>query len=224
MGGQEGCCEGHIGPCRPDIQQVSDQSLQGASSEPSGGPRGRCGGQGIKRPILAACDSKGGTILLLIPDRHRGLVFLLLLFLLPLARAPAAGAPTLFGVSAPEAAQHHSPGGARVPEQPQGPREHGGASAGPGHGGACSGRSRAAVAVGLRSPAESPPGFSAPRLPPARASRPFRSPHVRPLRAPQPKREGSERRSQGRAGRAPGAGTGAAPAPRPSEPRARGPH
>lgn len=29
--------------------------------------------QGIKRPILAACDSKGGTILLLIPDRHRGL-------------------------------------------------------------------------------------------------------------------------------------------------------
>lgn len=60
-----------------------------------------------------------------LPPPAPHLVFFLLLFLLPLAHAPATWPPTLFGVSAPEAAQHHSPGGARVPKQPQGPREHG---------------------------------------------------------------------------------------------------
>lgn len=57
------------------------------------------------------------------PASH--LFFLLLLFLLPPAHALATWTPTLFGVSAPEAAQHDSPGEARVPKQPQGPREHG---------------------------------------------------------------------------------------------------
>lgn len=72
------------------------------------------------------------------PLRSHLVFFLLLLFLLPPAHALATWAPTLFGVSAPEAAQHDSPGGTRVPKQPQGPREHGRVkeSAGSGHGGA----------------------------------------------------------------------------------------
>lgn len=70
------------------------------------------------------------------PASH--LFFFLLLFLLPPAHGPATWIPTLFGISAPEAAQHDSPGGARVQKQPQGPREHGQVkeSAGSGHGGA----------------------------------------------------------------------------------------
>lgn len=69
------------------------------------------------------------------------------------------------------------------------------------------------------------PGFSAPPGSPAGSGPPALSalPYVRPLRAPEPKREGSEDRSQGRAGGALGArrpGPGARPQlrgpPRPS--------
>lgn len=86
------------------------------------------------------------------PAPHLVVVFVVLL-LLPPAPAPATGAPTLFWVSTPEAAQHDSPGGARVPQQPQGPREHGRLkeSAGSSHGGACSGRVGAARLPSRRS-------------------------------------------------------------------------
>lgn len=43
MGGQQGRSERHVSPCRPGIQEVSDQGLQGASAEPSRGARGRQG-------------------------------------------------------------------------------------------------------------------------------------------------------------------------------------
>lgn len=73
-----------------------------------------------------------------LPPPASHLFFFLILFLLPPAHGPATWVPTLFGVSAPEAAQHDSPGGVRVQKQPQGPREHGRVeeSAGSGHGGA----------------------------------------------------------------------------------------
>lgn len=70
-----------------------------------------------------------------LPPPASHLFFFLLLFLLPPAHGPATWVPTLFGVPAPEAAQHDSPGGVRVQKQPQGPREHGREkeSAGSGH-------------------------------------------------------------------------------------------
>lgn len=73
-----------------------------------------------------------------LPPPASHLFFFLILFLLPPAHGPATWVPTLFGVSAPEAAQHDSPGGVRVQKQPQGPREHGRVkeSAGSSHGGA----------------------------------------------------------------------------------------
>ena len=73
-----------------------------------------------------------------LPPPASHLFFFLILFLLPPAHGPATWVPTLFGVPAPEAAQHDSPGGGRVQKQPQGPREHGREkqSAGSGHGGA----------------------------------------------------------------------------------------
>lgn len=73
-----------------------------------------------------------------LPPPASHLFFFLILFLLPPAHGPATWVPTLFGVPAPEAAQHDSPGGVRVQKQPQGPREHGREkeSAGSGHGGA----------------------------------------------------------------------------------------
>lgn len=151
------------------------------------------------------------------PASHLVFLLLLLLQLLPPAHAPASRAPTLFWVSAPEAAQHDAPGGARVPKQPQGPREHvrassqrgrpmgapgeraGGRESGAeGAGGrpvagweagapvaagvgerrapgapalTCCGLGAARVPgrvpVGLRSPTESPRGFSAPPAPPS---------------------------------------------------------
>lgn len=71
-----------------------------------------------------------------LPPPASHLFFFLILFLLPPAHGPATWVPTLFGVPAPEAAQHDSPGGVRVQKQPQGPREHGREkqSAGSGHG------------------------------------------------------------------------------------------
>lgn len=60
-----------------------------------------------------------------LPPPASHLFFFLILFLLPPAHGPATRVPTLFGVPAPEAAQHDSPGGVRVQKQPQGPREHG---------------------------------------------------------------------------------------------------
>lgn len=43
MCGQQGWRESHVSPCRPGVQQVSDQGFQSASAEPSGGTRGRQG-------------------------------------------------------------------------------------------------------------------------------------------------------------------------------------
>lgn len=161
-----------------------------------------------------------------LPPPASHLFFFLILFLLPPAHGPATWVPTLFGVPAPEAAQHDSPGGGRVQKQPQGPREHGREkqSAGSGHGGACSGRARAArgsrasVLVGLWPSTESPPRLfrDAPLLHPAGLPGPpalSASPLPASARQQEPKREGSEDRSQGeRLGECwtPGAGTQAA--------------
>lgn len=142
------------------------------------------------------------------PPAPHLVVVVVVFLLLPPAPAPATGAPTLFGVSTPEAAQHDSPRGARVPQQPQGPREHGRLkeSAGSGHGGACSGRVGAARLPSCRSrrspapdhvPGPSPsPAFPHPLVrppqPPAppdsRALPPFPLPaDVRPPREQEPK-------------------------------------
>jgi hypothetical protein len=65
VGGQQGRSEHHVSPCCPGIQEVSDQGLQSASAEPSGGARWRQGS-------LENMEGVSPTGLLNLTARHLG--------------------------------------------------------------------------------------------------------------------------------------------------------